>query len=259
MIPELIDTHCHLTLGELAPVSDEAWARARAAGVTAAVVIGIDAATSEAAVSWVEGRAGLYASVGIHPNGTAQAKDRDLDAIRELAAHPRVVALGETGLDTYWKDSPLDVQRKSLHEHAELALDLDLPIVLHLRDAFPQAIEALTPLAARGLRAVVHCFSGTERDIHPFIDWGWPLSFSGIISYAKADDVRRAAAATPLDLCLVETDSPWLTPAPYRGKKMNEPAFVVQVAEALAAAKGLPFEDVAAATTANARRFFRLP
>ncbi|MAB90445.1 MAG: hypothetical protein CMJ90_13430 [Planctomycetes bacterium] len=252
----VFDTHCHLTYGDLGEQADAAWSRARAAGVCGAVLIGIDAASSREVTEWVADTDDLWCTVGIHPNGTAKAKPDDLGVIRELAARPRVVALGETGLDTYWDDAPLDIQVASLIAHADLALELDLPLVLHLRDAFPQAEEVLQPYARRGLRAVVHCFTGGPEHLQPFLDWGFMISFSGILTYSGAKALREAAAVVPLDQCLVETDAPWLTPAPHKTSDLNEPAFILLTAKKLAKVKKIPFDELAAITTANARRFF---
>lgn len=252
----LVDTHCHLGYGELASDPDGAWRRARAAGVTAAVVVAIDAASAPRVLDIVERNAGLGAALGIHPNETAAAGATDWDRLRELIEHPGVVAVGETGLDLYWDRAPEPVQRAWLDRHVELALAKDLPLVLHIRDAYALAAEILAPVADR-LRGIVHCFAGGGDEADPFIEWGWPISFSGILTYAKADNVREAARRTPLDQCLVETDSPWLTPAAHRGHP-NEPAFVVATARRLAEVKGVSFEQIAARTTANARRVFRL-
>ncbi|MAG56785.1 MAG: hydrolase TatD [Planctomycetes bacterium] len=258
MAGPVFDTHCHLTIGELAADADAVWDRARDSGVEGAVVIGIDAATSKDVVEFVANRDHLWGTVGVHPNETAKATESDWETIQQLATCDKIVALGETGLDRYWDDAPLATQIASLRRHATFAIEIDLPIVLHLRDAFQPAIETLEPFAARGLRAVVHCFTGTEHDLRPFLDWGWMISYSGILTYSGATALRAAAAATPLEQCLIETDAPWLAPAPHKSQDRNEPAFVVHTARRLAKVKQLPFDELAAATTANARRFFRL-
>lgn len=255
MVGDLYDTHCHLLHGEFAREPEAVWARAREAGVVEAVVIGITAASSTEIVDWVEGRDGLHAAVGIHPNEVAKAATGDWERIVGLAEHPEVVAIGESGLDLYWDEAPLELQEAFLDRHAELALAADLPLVLHLRDAYDRAAVRLEPWAERGLRAVVHCFGGRAEEIHPFVDWGWPISFSGILTYPKADNVREAARRTPLSQTFVETDAPWLTPAAHRGRT-NEPAFVAATAEALAAVHGEPPARIAEITTANARAFF---
>lgn len=257
-LPELIDTHCHLTYGDLEADGGSAWERARAAGVVQAVVVGVDAANSRCNVEFVRGRPGLSAAVGIHPNDTGKAGDVEWNAIAALAAEPEVAAIGESGLDFYRDSTPPRTQEAWLERHAALAIERDLPLILHVRDAFPRIREVLAGWAPRGLRAVLHCFGGAAGDIHPFVSWGFMVSFSGILTYPNAREIRLAAGAVPLHQCLVETDAPWLAPQEHRGKR-NEPAFVVYTARRLAEVKGLPFEDLAAAVTANARRFFRLP
>lgn len=255
MAPGLYDTHCHLLHGELGRDPESVWARARAAGVEEAVVVGIDAESSCRVADWVAGRPGLRAAVGIHPNEVGQASEEDWDRIAELAERGEVAAVGESGLDLYWDRAPLDLQARWLDRHAELSLAVGKPLVLHLRDAYGVAARQLAPWAQKGLRAVVHCFGGRPGEIHPFVDWEWPISFSGILTYPQADNVREAARHTPLERTFVETDAPWLTPAAHRGRT-NEPAFVAATAEVLASIHGLTLDEVAAATTANARAFF---
>lgn len=253
----LFDTHCHLTYGALADDPDAVWERARAAGVVGAVVVAIDAATAPRVLAFVERHDDLWAAVGIHPNEAAAAVDGDLERIAELCDHPRVVAVGESGLDSYWDRAPIELQETLLDRHVELALARDLPLILHIRDEYPRAARRLESAAADGLRGVVHCFAGAAEEAAPFRDWGWPISFSGILTYPQADNVRAAARATPLDQCLVETDAPWLTPR-GRGRDANEPAYVAATAERLAAIHGIDVEQLAAITTANARRVFGL-
>ncbi|HVS13591.1 MAG TPA: TatD family hydrolase [Thermoanaerobaculia bacterium] len=257
MLPSLVDTHTHLLFGELGKDPDRYRERARAAGVETLILIGIDPESSRQAVEYAERHDGIYCAVGIHPNETARVDQDALDRITPLLERPSVVAIGESGLDAYWDDSPAAVQERWLERHVELALERDLPLVLHVRDAYPRAAELLAAPARRGLRGVIHCFGGAEREVDPFLDWGWPISFSGILTYPKADNVRGAARRTPLAQCLVETDAPWLTPAAERGRT-NEPAFVVHVARELARVKEVSFAEVAERTTANARSVFSL-
>jgi TatD DNase family protein len=271
--PRWFDTHCHLNLEELAEAPQEAWARAKAVGVDRAVVIGIDGPTSQAALQLSQQLDGAYAAVGIHPTGTARATEEEFSQIEQLAlaGHPDVVAIGESGLDFYWPDSPRETQLAALAWHVDLALRADLPLVLHIRDAYPEAAQELRAAAERGLRGIVHCFAGSPEELEPFLAWRWPISYSGILTYPKAENVRQAALLTPLELCLLETDAPWLKPrgaahpnagkAPgtVQAKKMvNEPSFLPVTGAALAKVKGLPVGEVAAATTENAERVFRL-
>ncbi|MSR74918.1 MAG: TatD family deoxyribonuclease [Planctomycetes bacterium] len=251
---KLFDTHCHLTLGELAPDGTAAWERARADGVTEALVVGIDAATSTAVLAFVHAHENLWAAVGIHPNDTGAATAADFETIRSLAADSRVRAIGETGLDFYRDTSAAAVQETSLRWHSELALELGKPLVLHIREAYAPTAKVIEPYVSRGLRAVLHCFGGNPQDLHPFLEWGFFISFSGIITYPKGENVRAAAREVPIERCLVETDAPWLAPVPFRGKR-NEPAHVVHTARELARVKGLAEADVFRQTTANAHAF----
>ncbi|HVS65442.1 MAG TPA: TatD family hydrolase [Thermoanaerobaculia bacterium] len=258
MQPQLVDTHTHLLFGELGKDPDRYRQRAAEAGVGTLILIGIDPASSLAAAEYAAQQTGVYCAVGVHPNETAKVGADALDEIAPLLERPEVVAIGESGLDAYWDDAPATTQELWLERHVELALERDLPLVLHIRDAYPRAAELLAGPARRGLRGVIHCFGGAEHEVDPFLDWGWPISFSGILTYPEAENVRGAARRTPLDLCLVETDAPWLTPAAERGRS-NEPAFVVHTARELARVKGVSFEEIAEATTANAQRVFGLP
>ena len=259
MRPELVDTHCHLYLDDGGPSARSvAWERARAAGVAQAVVPAIDVASSRTVVALADPARGLFAAVGIHPNDSATVGESDHAVIAELAAAPGVVAIGESGLDTYRDRAALPRQVESLRRHAELALARDLPLILHVRQAFAPTAEVLAPFAARGLRAVMHCFDGGPADLEPWLGWGFLISFSGIVTYPKRDDLRAAARATPADRVVVETDAPFLAPVPKRGRP-NEPAFLLHTAEAVAAARGEPVAEFAARSPANARRLFRLP
>jgi TatD DNase family protein len=255
----LVDTHCHLYLdasGPDAPLA--AWERARSSGVMQAVIPAIDVASSRAVVALADPGRGLFAAVGIHPNDTSAVGEQDHAAIAELSTAPGVVAIGESGLDCYRDRAELPRQIGSLRRHAELALARDLPLILHVRQAFAPTAEALAPFAARGLRAVMHCFDGGPADLEPWLSWGFFISFSGIVTYPTRVDLRAAARATPGDRVVVETDAPFLAPVPKRGRP-NEPAFLLHTAEALAAARGEPLDEFAVRSTANARRLFRLP
>lgn len=267
--PSLIDTHCHLYLGESGGSTDGAgnWERARAAGVVQAVVPAIDVATSRTVIALAAANPALFAAVGIHPNDSAEAARGSggevglgaaLAEVAECARAPKVVAIGETGLDCYRDRASLDVQRDSLARHVELALALDLPLILHVRQAFAPAAEALAEFARRGGRAVMHCFDGGPADLEPFLGWGFFISFSGIVTYPKRDDLRAAARLVPADRLVIETDAPFLAPVPKRGRP-NEPAFLVHTAAKLAEVRGVGLAELAARTTTNARALFRLP
>lgn len=262
-----IDSHAHLGAEPFADDLDDVLARAVEAGVTEVVNIGTQLDDSRALVELareVAGRAGaprLWSTVGVHPSHADRWDDSSADALRALAAAPEVVGLGEIGLDFYWDSNPPeDVQRAVFAEQLALADELALPIVIHCRDALPQTLEVLDAHAARrgqagGYRGVFHCFGGTAADVPGLLERGFHLSFTGPVTFKKAEATREAARAVPPERLLVETDCPYLAPVPRRGKR-NEPAYVVHTARKLAELHGIAEADFAALTTATTRALF---
>lgn len=216
--------------------------------------------SNAAAVALAGRHAGVavYAAIGIHPHEAAAADDAAFARLEALAARPGVVALGETGLDLHYEHSPRAAQHAAFARHVALARRFDLPLVVHVREAHAEAAALLAsdPLGPAG--GVIHCFTGNRDDARRYLDLGLHLSIAGIVTFRNADALRDAVRFVPADRLLVETDAPFLAPAPHRGGR-NEPARVRVVAEAVAQARGEPFSAVAAATAANARRLFRLP
>ena len=257
-----IDTHAHLDQPEFDADRRDVIARARAAGVEAIVCPAVSAASAEAVVRLAE-EYGLFAAVGIHPNSTAEAQPGDWDRVAALVGNPRVVAIGETGLDRYWDHSPVPMQQDFFERHLRLAQEHDLPIVVHCRDAAAEVLAMLRAAAARGpLRGILHAFSGDADLAAECLALGMHISFAGNASYSnkKFKPLQAAAKTIPDDRLLIETDSPYLVPQVFRGKQpRNEPAWVIHTAAFLAELRGVPVADLAAATTANARRLFRLP
>lgn len=255
------DTHAHLDQEDFDADRGEAIRRAQTAGV-GIVCVAVSADSSQAVVQLAE-QYDLAAAVGIHPNTTAEAAPGDWARIATLIAHPRVVALGETGLDRYWDFAPLSLQQEYLDRHLRLAQERDLPVILHCREAVTNLMPMLHEAAARGpLRGVLHAFSGDAAVAAECIDLGLHVSFAGNVTYSnrKFDLLRAAAQAIPDDRLLIETDSPYLVPQLFRGKqKRNEPANVIHTAAFLAELRGVPVNELAAYTTANARRLFRMP
>lgn len=257
--PPLIDTHAHLDDPRLRGDRDGVLARARAAGVVQVIAIGTTAADSAEVVELARAHPGIFAAVGIHPNEAAGATEADWAAVVEMAARPGVVAIGETGLDRYWDRTPFDVQQGWFGRHLELAHRLDRPVVIHGRDCAGDLIEQMRA-TGRPVRGVQHSFTGTWDDAQAFLDLGLHLSFAGMVTYTNKalDALRDVAARVPIDRLLVETDSPYLSPHPFRGR-MNEPARVAVTAARLAELRGVPLDELARITTENARRLFRLP
>jgi TatD DNase family protein len=268
-LPELIDSHCHLEPGDFTaagpdgPVDEReaVIARARAAGVIGLVCIGSGRSLDEVhnAVAIAECHDGIWAGVGIHPHDVARMPQGALDRIEQLATeHPKVVAVGETGLDYYYDHSPRQAQRDALAAFVGIARRARRPISLHIRDAHDDAYDLLVAERAGELGGVVHCFTGTLEDARRYVALGLHVSFSGVVTFKSAAVLREAAAWVPLDRLLIETDCPFLAPVPLRGKR-NEPAYLVHTAKMVAEVRGLPLAELAAATTANARRLFGLP
>jgi len=246
-----VDSHAHLSSLSLEP--DQALRRARAAGVEAVVCVGTDLASSQAAIDLAARHVDVAASVGLHPHD-ADRVDAEWDSIVTLAATRGVVAVGETGLDFHYLHAPAERQADSFRRHIGLAKARDLALVVHSRDAWDDTFRILEDEGPPP-RTVLHCFTGGPDEARRALDLGAWLSFSGIVSFRNAEDVRAAAACTPLDRMLVETDSPYLAPVPHRGAE-NEPALVPAVGAALAAAVGHPVARVAAATATSARTVF---
>jgi len=254
--PALFDSHCHLDPMRFGGELPDVLARARAAGVTGMTVIGTRAADSEAAADLAARESGVVAAAGIHPNDVAEAEPDEWDRIVRLAESGRVAAIGETGLDWYRTTAPADMQRDSFDRHLRLAQRLALPVVIHTRESIRDVLDMLREAIARGpLRPVLHAFTGTAAEAAEALDLGCHLGFAGMVTFRSSAALREVAKGVPLERLLVETDSPFLSPEPLRGKR-NEPANVVHTARCLALARGEPFEQFAAATTANARRVF---
>ena len=255
----LIDTHAHLESAKFDADREEVIERAKAAGVTAIVAIGTTAANSAAVIELAKKYAGVFASVGIHPNDAAQAQPEDWDCVVALASENRVVALGESGLDRYWDDTPFELQQDYFDRHLRLMQQTGLPVVIHMRDCLADVLAMLREARQRGpLYGVMHSYTGDAATAAECCEMGLYISFAGMVTYKKSQDLRDVAAAVPADRILVETDSPYLAPEPLRGKR-NEPANVMHTARVVAAARGIAFDDFAARSTENARRLFRLP
>jgi TatD DNase family protein len=255
---EFFDSHCHLDPMRYGAELPDVLARARAAGVTGMAVIGTRAADSEAAATLAAAERGLVATAGVHPNDAAEAEPDEWDRVVALVESGRVAAVGETGLDWYRTTAPPEVQRDFFDRHIRLAQSRDLPLVIHTRESTRDVLDMLREARGRGpLAAILHSFTGTAAEAAEAVDLGCHLGFAGMVTFRSAADLRATAAGVPLERLLVETDSPFLSPEPLRGRR-NEPAHVVHTARCLALARGEPLEALAAATTANARRIYRL-
>ena len=259
----MFDTHAHLDQEEFHADRRAVIDRATQAGVEAILCVAVSADSSDATVRIAASHPTVYAAVGIQPNCCAEAAPDDWNRIVQLVDQPKVVALGETGLDRYWDFTPFDMQQDYFDRHLRLAAEHDLPIIIHCREAEEDLMPMLREAAKRGpLRGVLHAFSGDEAMAAECVRLGLHVSFAAVVTYRnkKFATLRAAAAIIPVDRLLTETDSPYLVPHPLRGKKRrNEPAEIVYTVACLAELRGVDPQQLAATTTANARRLFGIP
>lgn len=260
----LIDTHCHLNFNAYDEDRAAVIARAAEVGVSRVINPATDLESGAAAIALAAQYPGVFAAVGIHPNSTVSFQYSDLDAIEAQARSGKVIAIGEIGIDYHWDDSPKDVQRRAFEAQLGLAARLELPVIIHNREAGDDVIAVLRawlptlPESLQNRPGVLHSFSAPPPIAEQALAMGFYLGFTGPITYKNADELRSIAARTPLDRLLIETDGPFLTPQAHRGQR-NEPAYARFVAERLASLHNLPIEAIEAQTTANAERLFRLP
>jgi TatD DNase family protein len=250
----LIDTHAHLHMGQFDEDRTAAIERAAAVGVARIIEIGYDLPSSRAAIALAEAHPQVFAVVGVQPNHLAELPAGWLEEVRALAAHPRVVAIGEIGLDFYWKKAPLEEQERAFRAQLALARELGLPVVIHSREAQADTLRILSD-AARGQPGVMHSFLGDWAFAQGCLEVGFLLSFSGPVTFAKLSELHAAARLAPREMILAETDSPYLTPHPHRGRR-NEPAYVAHVVRRLAELRGETPTAMAAQIWANAERAF---
>ncbi len=255
----LIDSHAHLDSPNFNEDRDAVIARARAAGVEIFLEIAgsdVGQGSLEPGIALAEQHDFIYAAMGLHPH-EASLYDADLEQkFLQLAQHEKVVGWGEIGLDYYYDHSPRDVQQNVFRRQLELALQVNLPVIIHTRDAEDDTIKILQESYAQAKRGgVIHCFTGTQKLADAALAMGFYISFSGVITFKKSDELRAVAASVPPDKLLVETDCPYLAPVPYRGKR-NEPAFVVETAKQLATLHNVSYEEIAKITTANFKKLF---
>lgn len=248
------DTHCHLNHPDLYAEWHAALFRAQQSGVQRLILIGYDLESSRRAVELAEQSDALYAAVGIHPHDAAQCDTDSLQTLRELAAHPRVVAVGEIGLDFYRNLSPREAQYEAFHAQMQLAQSLSLPVVIHCREAYEEVLSILAQYPA--VQGVLHCFSGTAEQAQQGLELGYYLGIGGVVTFKSAESLRAIVRDMPRDRLLLETDAPYLAPHPYRGKR-NEPAYLPLIAQQVAALWDMPLEQLSEITEANTQRLFQ--
>jgi TatD DNase family protein len=252
----LIDSHCHLDFPDFAGELDAVVERAQAAGVERMITIGTRIEKAARAAEIAERYDSVYFTVGTHPHEAAGEAAADFAAMRRFAAHPKCVGIGEAGLDYHYNYAPPDVAKRVFRGQIALARELGLPLVIHTRDAEDDTAAILKDEMGQGrFAALLHCFTSSRALAETALELGLMISFSGVVTFKKSEDLRDIARDVPLDRILVETDAPYLAPVPHRGKR-NEPAFVAATARAVAEAKGVAFEALADATSANTLRLF---
>ncbi len=251
-----IDTHVHLNADQYDEDLQEVIDRALKSKVEKMVVIGFDRKTITRAIDLAERYDFIYAVVGWHPVDAVDCTIEDLEWIEQLAAHKKVVGIGETGLDYYWDKSPKDIQQDIFRKQIQLAKRVNLPIIIHNREATEDVLSILREEDAQQVGGVMHCFGGSVETARESIDMNFMISLGGPVTFKNAKKPKQVAAEIPLEHLMIETDAPYLAPHPYRGKR-NEPSYVPLVAEEIARLKELPVETVAQATTKNAERFYK--
>lgn len=253
---QYIDTHIHLNLDQFKDDIDLVIERANSAGVNQMITIGTDLKSSEESIALAENYAELYAAVGVHPHEAAKTGITNLSEIEHLAKHPKVVAIGEIGLDYYYDFSPQDVQHSLFKIQLKMARRLNLPVVIHVREAMQDALKVIDKAGTTPWRGVFHCFGGTKEDIPEVLERGFHVSFTGVVTF-KNFKHTEAVQSVPLNRLLLETDAPYMTPVPHRGKR-NEPVYLAYTAQWIADIMDIPIERLVQQTTENAKSLFGL-
>ncbi len=255
----LFDTHAHLEDEQLSPILSDVLANAIEAGLVGITAIGTTLQTSLDCVAIAQKQEMVFASVGIHPNHCQHADEATWEKILELATESKVVAIGETGLDRYWDYCPIDVQKKWFAKHIELSFETQKPLVIHMRECESDILSMLDEHQRDGkIIGIMHSFAGQWETVERCLELGMYISFAGMVTFKKSDELRDIAAKIPADRILVETDSPYLSPHPHRGKRPNQPAMVQHTAACVAQARGMTAEEFGELTTQNAREVFGL-
>lgn len=254
----LIDSHAHLDDKRFNKDRDRLIKSLEENDISLVINIGADISTSIKSVKLAEEYENIYAAVGVHPHSAKEMDDSTIEVLRAFANRDKVVAIGEIGLDFHYDNSPRDIQRKRFIEQIKLAKELDMPIVVHSRDADQETFDIIKEEAADGkLRGVLHCYSGSAEMAKDYVDLGFYISLAGPVTFKNARKPREVARTVPIDRLMIETDSPYLTPEPHRGKR-NEPLYVRHVASMIAEIRGMSFEDVGRITSENTKKLFNI-
>jgi len=253
----MFDTHCHIDEERFDEDRDQVLQRIREAGVCGCVCVGSDMETSRRSMTYAEKTPNIYAAVGIHPHEAKYFKPEDTATLRSWFSNPKVVAMGEIGLDYYYDHSPRDIQREVCEAQLSLGYEENMPVIFHVRDAHGDMLDLMRAQGGKLPRGILHCYSGSWECAKEYLRLGFYLSLAGPVTFKKAPSQWEVAQKTPLDRLLIETDSPYLAPEPMRGRR-NEPSFVCYVAQKVAALRNISLEELAAATTQNAKAIYKL-
>ena len=256
---QLIDTHCHLTFDDLVADIEAVLARSQQAGVTGWITVGTDTEQNRKTIELAERHENMYAAIGIHPHDAKNVTADDVTELKKLAQNEKVVAIGETGLDFHYDFSPRPDQKRAFAQQLKIATELNLPVIIHCREAFDETMEILERFGCGVKRAVFHCFGGSAEQAKIVMDRGFNISFTGVVTFKNAEGVREAAKIVPLAKLMLETDCPYMSPEPMRKQKVNEPALMLHTATFIAELKGMDLGDFAEEVTATSRTFFGLP
>jgi len=256
---DLVDTHCHLTFEQYAGRIEQVLRSSRDANVNRWITVGTNPEDSQKAVDLAQTFDNLFAAVAVHPHDAKTVTCKTIARLKELARTKKVVAIGETGLDFHYNLSEKPAQQSAFAQHLELAAELNLPIIIHCRDAFYETLDIINRYRPQLSGVVFHCFSGSADQAEIILDLGCYVSFTGLVTFKNAEKTRDAAKIIPLDRLMLETDCPYMSPEPMRKQKVNEPALLIHTAHFLAELKGIGLDDFTRAVTATSRKFFNLP
>ena len=256
---KLIDTHCHLTFEELLGEVEAVIERSKEAVVTGWITVGTDTDQNHKVVELVGGFENMYAAVGIHPHYAKDVRGGDIAELKKLAQNEKVVAIGETGLDLHYDFSRCEDQRRLFAKHLEIAAELNLPVIVHSREAFDETMDVLQQFGRDVNKVVLHCFSYSAKHAEIAVDHGFYISFTGVVTFRNSGTACEAAEIVPVEKLMIETDCPYMSPEPMRKQKVNEPALMIHTAARLAELKGMDLADFAKAVTTTSRQFFSLP
>lgn len=253
---KLIDTHCHLTFKQLAGDIEAVLERSKAAGIAGWVTVGTDLLHSRKSVELANRFENMYAAAGIHPHDAKDVTEDTLSELEKLSRNEKVVAIGETGLDFHYNFSPPQIQKKVFAQHLGLADKLNLPVIVHCREAFDETMEILAQHSGKSKKLVFHCFDGNAEQARVVLEHGFYISFTGVVTFKNAEQTREAVRQVPLERLMVETDCPYMSPEPMRKQKVNEPSLMIHTARSLAELKGIDIEEFSAAISKTSMEFF---